>query len=115
MLSERRPLRPDPLVTYDALGRKQPKRVGLIEVLRMVPGVLKVFDKEVPPDRFSYMVADRGASVLVASHCKVEEPLRVPFNTAVFCEGEGCRRWFFYDGRNVRVAREPDPPTVVVD
>ncbi len=106
----RKPLHRDPLATYDALGRKQPKGLGLIELLRGVPGLLGVFDKVVPPEFY----ARENDAAIVTCSCGVPEKLTVPFNRPVHCEGVGCHRWFFYDTIRVRVAREPDPPTEVV-
>lgn len=109
---DERPFHRDPLATYDALGRKQPKRAGgVIELLRGMPWLMGRFSREVPPE---FYVMD-GDSVVVACPCKTEQPPSVPFNVATRCEGEGCGRWFFFDGDRVRVAREPDLQTQVVD
>lgn len=97
------PFHRDPLATYDALGRKQPKRVGLIEVLRALPWMMGVFERRVPPEFYAL----EGDVAVVACQCKTEQPPRVPFNVVTRCDGEGCGRWFFFDGDVVRVAREP--------
>lgn len=101
------PIHPDPLARYDALGRKQLKRMGFTEYLRAMPWLLGYFTKDVPGEMFML----DGEDAVVSCPCGVEPAPRVPFNQVVRCEGERCRRWFFFDGRRVRVARE----TAVVD
>ncbi len=96
----------DPLATYDALGRKAPKTLGLIELMRGLPWLLGAFDKEVPQE---FVVVEVGVAT-VSCPCQPEVLPRVPFNIPVYCQGEGCRRWFFFDGIRVRVAREPGQP-----
>lgn len=103
----------DPLATYDALGRKQPKRLGFIEwALRPMPWLMRHFDKTVPSEFF----AMDGDDAIIACPCGVDPPPRVPFNMPVRCEGEGCGRWFFFDRQTVRVATErAELQTSVVD
>lgn len=107
----------DPLATYDALYRKQPKKFGAIEGFRALPWLIRYFTKKVPDD---FWMLDRDCAV-VACLCKTETPPVVPFNQLVECTGEGCGRWFFFDGVRVLVARNaegsdavaPEPSTPV--
>lgn len=102
----------DPLATYDALGRKQPKRLGFQEFLRGHPWMLKNFPKTVPGEMF---ILD-GNEVVIACPCKVDPAPRVPFNRVTLCTGQDCGRWFWWNGMSVLVARpETESETVVVD
>lgn len=103
----------DPLATYDALGRKQPKRVGgFHEFLRGHPWMLRNFPKTVPGEMFML----DGDMVVVACPCGIDPAPRVPFNRVTRCEGVDCRRWFWWNGMSVLVARpKPESETAVVD
>ncbi len=92
----------DSLATYDALGRKQPKRLGFVEHARRMPWLMRYFTKQVPGEFFIRV----GDTAVIACPCKASDP-RVPINIVTRCDGDGCGRWFLFDGRNVRVAREP--------
>ncbi len=112
-------VRRDPLATYDSLGRKQLKRVGLIELMRGIPWLLAAFDKTVPPSYYEARPDGEPHGVLLQCSCGATG-LVVPFNVPTPCGGESCRRWFFYDNSSLRSAREPegemrDPETPVVD
>lgn len=71
-------------------------------MLRTLPWLLQHFQAEVPGEFF----AVDGNVATVACPCKVEPAPAVPFNVVTPCVGEDCRRWFFYDGSRVLVARE---------
>lgn len=98
-----RPVHRDPLAEYDHLNRKQLKRIGFVEVLRTLPWLLRGFQAEVPGEFF----AVDGNVATIACPCKADPPPAAPFNVVTRCEGEDCRRWFFYDGSRVLVARGP--------
>lgn len=109
------PMDPDPLASYDALYRKQPKRLGAVEGFRAVPWLLHYFDKEVPG---SFWMLDGDEAVI---SCPCGHTPYVPFNVLVECDGPDCGRCFFFDGNRVRVARNaegsdasaPEPSTSV--
>lgn len=110
-----------------------PKLVGAVEAFRVVPGLLAQFAKRVPGEFF---LLDGDAAV-VACPCGVDPPPRVPFNRILPCDTRAlevpplsrdprvpepeapplrCYRWFFFDGRNVRVMTDPSaPPRPPVD
>lgn len=95
------PVNPDPLATYDALGRKVPKRLGFLEVARGLPWIVGEFDKVVPPRFVTHH--ENSTSVTVACVC----------GTAVLCafnrvtECPSCSRDFVNFDATVRVAGTP--------
>lgn len=105
---DRRPFHRDPLATYDALGRKQPKQVGFMEVLRGAPWLLGAFDREVPSEHWSKASGVERGEAMASVDCPCGSNPVVAFNVPMLCKG-GCRRWFFFDGARIRVAREPEP------
>lgn len=123
MAGDERPWHRDPVAEYDGLGRKQPRVPGgAIQTFRSYPWILRHFNRVVPPEFFTLGEDDGVPIAVVACHCKVQPSPHVPFNTFVRCEGEDCRRWFWFTGKEIKVAREPegyvheaDPWTAVVD
>jgi hypothetical protein len=114
-----RPARRDPLAEYDLLFRKVPKRLGFVEACRAVPGLFNRFQKRVPGEMFVLVGED---VVEVACPCGADPPPRVKFNVATPCDERAlekhppelrCDRWFFFDSREVRVAREAAPESPV--
>lgn len=104
-----RPWHRDPLAEYDGLGRKQPKKLGgALETIRAFPGLISAFDKKVPSQHYVRDVDGVATAAVVTCPCKVVPPPRVPRNTFVRCEGPDCRRWFWFTGKEIRVAREPE-------
>lgn len=91
----------DPLASYSVATGKQPKRLGMLELVRGLPHLAGVFAEHVPAERF--VVADGQAAV----RCDCDAVTHVEHNRAEPCEGE-CGRWFWHIGTQVRVAREPD-------
>lgn len=99
----------DPLATYDALGRKAPKRLfGFLEVCRAVPGFLGQFPGRVPGDRW---IPDADGSRAIFD-CVCGEVVEANFNQIEDCPG-ACGRTFAYVGREVCVRREPEDETAV--
>lgn len=93
------PLHPDPAATYDALGRKQPQRLGFMVMARAIPGFAALFSGRVPDGMYALV---EGDVVEVLCVCKPPEPLRCHLWTPTPC---ACDRWFVYTGADVRVAR----------
>jgi hypothetical protein len=42
----------DPVSRFDALGRKEPKRIGYMEVVRGLPWLADAYDRIVPPENY---------------------------------------------------------------
>lgn len=89
----------DHLARYDALGRKEPKKLGYLEIVRGLPWLAAAYTGNVPATRF---VIEDGRAIV---RCRCEEITHVSWNRAEPCAGE-CGRWFWYIGAGVRVARE---------
>lgn len=85
----------DPSAVYDALGRKQPRRLGFLAFARGIPGFAARFDREVPQE--FQTATERG--VTVTCPCG-ERPSLEPVQL-VAC---ACGRSFVYTGRQVLVA-----------
>jgi hypothetical protein len=118
MADDERPWHRDPVANYDALGRKQPKTLGgAMETMRAFPSLALHFDKRVPADFFELDRDGGPVAVVVKCPCKADPPPRIPVNSLVHCEGKGCGRWFWFTGKEIRVARDPseaETPTPVV-
>jgi hypothetical protein len=93
------PVRMDPVGAYDALGRKQPRRLNYADFARAIPGYAALFTGRVP-DNF-YAQVDDGV-VEVACPCKPDQLPRCELLVPTPC---ACERWFVYTGSIVRVAR----------
>lgn len=88
----------DPAADYDALSRKQPQRLGFMQLARAIPGYARAFAKSVP-DNFYAQVSD--GVVEVACPCGESPHCRL-WAAPTACT---CGRYFAYLGRDVRVAR----------
>lgn len=93
------PVHPDLTARYDALGRKQPRRLGFMVLARVIPGFAAQFSGRVPDGMYA-QVEDETVEVLCV--CKPEQPPRCRLWTPTPC---ACDRWFVYTGVDVRVAR----------
>jgi hypothetical protein len=89
----------DPVSRFDALGRKEPKRIGYMEVVRGLPWLADAYDRIVPPENY---IIDAGQAVV---RCVCEEVTHVEWNRTERCAGD-CGRWFWYIAGRVRAARE---------
>lgn len=69
-----------------------------------MPWALRAFQAEVPGEWFAL----DGDVAVIACPCKVDPPPAARFNVVTRCAGEGCGRWFFFNGSRVLVAKEPD-------
>lgn len=101
----------DPAASYDALGRKQPKKIGFLEAARRLPWLAKTFEKVVP-QTYVIVTGDRAMVVCPCGGAPAEGGWlpaslpRVRVNGMEPCPGD-CGRWFVFDGHRVRVARAP--------
>ena len=98
------PVHFDPAASYDALGRKQPQRLGFMVMARAIPGFAAQFAGRVPDNMYAQMEDD---VVEVLCVCKPERPPRCHLMLPTPCV---CGRWFVYTGGDVRVARVADQP-----
>jgi hypothetical protein len=97
------PVNPDPLASYDALWRKQPKRLGFLEFCRAIPGFVGQFPGRVPEDRITLDHKD-GQAIF---ECVCGEVVYAPVNHIEACHG-ACGRTFAFTGREVCVRREEE-------
>lgn len=90
----------DPLATLDALGRKQPKKLGPMEFIRKTPSFLAQFTKEVPRDRITF---DQEVHQAIFECACGDQVVYVLFNVLEECSS--CDRHFLFLGSKVMVAR----------
>lgn len=83
------PVNPDPLATFDALGRKQPKRLGFMEVVRGLPWAMRERTGEVPGEMIARVGDDE-----VEIPCVCKATTIATHNRLVECEG-ACGRSFW--------------------
>lgn len=93
------PVRFDPLARYDALYRKQPKRIGFMEVVRAVPALLAQFPGRVPSERWKVLDDDDQA----VFDCVCGEIVHAPPNALTDCVG--CERSFAFVGSQILVSK----------
>jgi hypothetical protein len=99
------PVNRDPLATYDALWRKQPKRLGFLDFCRAIPGYVGQFPGRVPEDRITL---DQDGQQAIFE-CVCGEVIHAPVNTIEACQG-ACGRSFAFTGQSICVAYlEPEP------
>lgn len=98
----------DAAATYDALGRKQPHRMGFVQLARAIPGFTNQFAGRVPAEFIATVDSD---TVEIA--CPCGRTPRVTLWGLTECD---CGRFFTYTGRDVRVARpDREPDNAIVD
>lgn len=89
----------DPAADYDALGRKQPQRLGVMAFARGVPGFIGRFDRRVPAQFVAQSTAEH---VEIACPCGATP--RIARLSLAAC---ACGRVFADCGREIRVAVAP--------
>lgn len=98
------PIVRDPLADYDRIGRKQPHNIFTpMHIARMYPAFLRPYTKKVPVERVERRIEEgKRLAVFV---CVCEHGHETEANSVTRCD---CGRWFFDNGRDVLVAREPE-------
>lgn len=87
----------------DYLGRRQPTRFNMANLLGAIPGALAEFKREVPPDFLAPDMIDDKVVTVVACPCG-EEPAPAEGGMAE-C---GCGRFYLNTGQKVLVALTPE-------
>lgn len=97
------PVEVDATDQYDALFRKEPKRLfaGGLEMMRAIPGFAAQFTGRVPDE----MMAKEDDDLVVPCPCGSD--VRIGINELVYCPGD-CGRIFYSTGSTVRVAGKPE-------
>jgi hypothetical protein len=92
-----RPIARDPAATYDALDRKQPQRIGFMQLARAIPGYASQYTGRVPPEFYAQVSVEE-----VDIACPCGNTPRCYWMVPKRCN---CDRFFVYTGGDVRVAR----------
>lgn len=99
---DRRPVDPDPLATYDLLGRKQPHNPFTpMHIFRMQPKLVAAFKRRVPEEMIERR-QERG-ELRTTFACVCGHGHEMTKNSLANCP---CGRWFFSGVQEVLVAKE---------
>jgi hypothetical protein len=89
------PAHVDPAATYDLLWRKQPVRMGFMQMARATPAIAAAMATKIPGEFWAQV-----ATGVVQVSCPCGKAPQVEWNLLRVCE---CNRVYVYIGGNVRV------------